>query len=214
METAGASITLTHTSLSGDQALGGLGGAGGLGGNGGNTSPGFVDNGFAGAGGAGGAGGLGGDGLGGGLHIASGDVQVVQSDLTQDLAQGGAGGKGGNGGNAGAKRNGRRGPAGSGGAGGNGGSGYGGAIYITDGSLHVVSGSFAHDQALAGAAGAGGARGTGSGGSAGSAGAAGQGVGGAVYIAGGTVEIGVKTTFANNFATTSDDDVFGPFTTP
>jgi hypothetical protein len=45
----------------------------------------------------------------------------------------------------------------------------------------------------------------------GPAGTAGQGVGGAVYIAGGTVEISPDAGFSHNHASTSDDDVFGPF---
>jgi hypothetical protein len=87
----------------------------------------------------------------------------------------------------------------------------GGGFSVTGGTVGFVGGSFTGDRAVAGAGGAGGAKGSGPGGSSGAAGAAGQGVGGAGYILGGSVTIGKKTTFADNFATTSDPDVFGPY---
>jgi hypothetical protein len=83
---------------------------------------------------------------------------------------------------------------------------------VADGTVEVVGGSFHGQQALAGQGGTGGPRGSGSGGSAGPDGTAGEGVGGAVYIAGGSVRISKKTGFLDNFASTSDPDVFGPFT--
>jgi hypothetical protein len=215
METANASISLTQSTFDGNQAWGGVGGFGGAGGKGGNGDPRqFGQTDFPGAGGKGGAAGIGRNGIGGGMHISSGDLQVVHTDFTNDVAGGGAGGNGGHGGNAGTSSSGKVGNSGSGGAGANGGNGYGGGLFIDSGDLNIVQGSFSHDQAVAGTGGAGGAKGTGRDGSAGAAGTAGQGVGGAVYINGGTVEISRKTAFSKNSASTSDDDVFGPFTTP
>jgi hypothetical protein len=41
---------------------------------------------------------------------------------------------------------------------------------------------------------------------------AGEGIGGAIYIAGGSVCISSNTTFASDFASTSNPDIFGPYT--
>jgi hypothetical protein len=80
--------------------------------------------------------------------------------------------------------------------------------------MQIKHGSFSSNQALAGTGGIGGTGGTGSpAGASGPAGADGQGIGGGIYIAGGTVKISKKTRLFDNFASTSDDDVFGVFTT-
>ncbi|HEY7425725.1 MAG TPA: hypothetical protein VH682_15960 [Gemmataceae bacterium] len=216
METANASIVLTHTDLTGDQALGGAGGLGGQGGNGGNGDPGgFGRSNTAGAGGNGGNGGNGGDGLGGGIYITSGTLQVVHSDFSNDLAQGGDGGAGGHGGNSGGGAPSSRTPTGgAGGSGGTAGNGYGGGMYIADGDVSIVDAVFSDDQALGGLRGSGGLGGTGSHtGAAGSAGTDGQGIGGAVYIADAVVQISRKTAFRDNQASTSDPDIFGSDTT-
>jgi hypothetical protein len=71
------------------------------------------------------------------------------------------------------------------------GSSLGGAIYVAGGSLAIQNSTFQDNSALADS---------------------GQGIGGAIYIAGGSVCISQKTTFAGNFASTSDPDVYGPFT--
>jgi hypothetical protein len=65
------------------------------------------------------------------------------------------------------------------------GSALGGAIYVAAGSLTVQNCDFSGNAAQ---------------------------VGGAIYIAGGTVCISKNTTFVDNFASTSDPDVFGNFT--
>jgi hypothetical protein len=43
-------------------------------------------------------------------------------------------------------------------------------------------------------------------------GADGQGIGGGLYIGGGTACLSSSTRFVDNSASTSDDDVFGPYT--
>jgi hypothetical protein len=74
-------------------------------------------------------------------------------------------------------------------------------------------GSFTGDSALSGTGGAGGLGGASSPkGKPGTAGAAGSGIGGGLYIAGGTVTVSKKTSFSGNIATTSDPDIFGPYT--
>jgi hypothetical protein len=219
METANATITLSFSHFSTNQAIGGAGGAGGagaLGGNGG--TGGFRLTNFPGSGGRGGAGGNGGDALGGGLHITSGTIDLFFSDFANNMAQGGAGGAGGAGGNSGTSnnvnRNFRLANAGSGGAGGNGGTSSGGGFYVADGNLTIHAGSFSGNQAVNGSGTGGGAKGTvGRGGSAGSAGTGGQGIGGAGYIANGNVLISTATVFAGDFASTSDPEVFGTFMT-
>lgn len=90
-----------------------------------------------------------------------------------------------------------------GGAGGNGGNGFGGGIYNDGGSILEARGcTIAENQATGGAAGAGSS--------------SGSGIGGGVYFAsGGSVCLDAATLDAifGNVASTSDDDVFGDFTT-
>ncbi len=74
----------------------------------------------------------------------------------------------------------------------------GGAIYVAGGSLDIQNSTFQNNVAV----------GTDNLGNVGG----GLGVGGAVYIAGGTVRISKNTTFAGDFASTSNPDVFGPYT--
>jgi hypothetical protein len=74
----------------------------------------------------------------------------------------------------------------------------GGAIYIAGGSLDIQNSTFQNNAAI----------GTDDLGNVGG----GVGDGGAIYIAGGTVCISKNTTFAGDFASTSNPDVFGPFT--
>jgi hypothetical protein len=67
--------------------------------------------------------------------------------------------------------------------------GQGGAIYIASGSLTIQNSAFVQDRAVRPV-----------------------GQGGAIYIAGGSVWISKNTIFTDNFASTSDPDVFGFFT--
>ncbi|MBI1915943.1 MAG: hypothetical protein HYS12_14590 [Planctomycetes bacterium] len=92
---------------------------------------------------------------------------------------------------------------GAGGAGGSGGNGFGGGVYNDGRSTLEVRGSTITDNQATG-------------GSAGSGGSAGTGVGGGAYFApGGTVCLDAFTQayVKNNHASTSDDDLFGVFTT-
>jgi hypothetical protein len=134
-------------------------------------------------------GGNGGDALGGALANLLGSTLIVSScTLTGNQALGGAGGAGGNGGN-----------------------GFGGGLF-NDGlsiapenagipaAVTVTGCTITDNQATGGAAGAGGS--------------AGQGVGGgASFAAGGVVCLDVFTVIAHNHASTSNDDLFGGYTT-
>ena len=91
---------------------------------------------------------------------------------------------------------------GAGGVGGNGGNGLGGGIYNDGPSTLEVRGSTITDNQASGGAG-------------GAGGSAGSGVGGGVYFAdGGSVCLDLFTSLNifGNFASTSDDDVFGDWT--
>jgi hypothetical protein len=105
----------------------------------------------------------------------------------------------------------------AGGNGGNGGNGFGGSLYIAGGDVQIIDAVFSDDQAIGGLGEAGGLGGSGNhqvtGGANGTAGTNGQGIGGAIYIEGGSVAISRKTTFDHNQASTSDPDVFGSYTT-
>jgi hypothetical protein len=126
---ADATLTLTHSTFVGNQAIGGTGGVGGAGADGGNGGTGrggafvhtvtfgtsqplsnlddvtFLDNqalgGTGGAGGAGGVGGNGGNAQGGGIRALLGTINIDNSQLVGNQAIGGTGGaQGGNGGNS------------------------------------------------------------------------------------------------------------------
>lgn len=145
---AGGTLSLVHSVVGGNLALGGNGGNGGNGGRGtmgftgvfgqagtdgapggpgatgGNGKPGQDggDGGDGTRGGAGGNGGQGGDAEGGGIYVAGGTFTVLASSISGNLAQGGSGGSGGSGADGGGGGLGR-----NGGRGGNGGSGGAGA---------------------------------------------------------------------------------------
>ncbi len=94
---------------------------------------------------------------------------------------------------------------GHGGAGGNGGNAFGGAILMDGGfgesRLTVLGSTITSNQAIGGVAGAGGS--------------AGLGIGGAAYFASGAIvylDAATVDAIFGNFASTSDDDLFGDFT--
>ncbi len=178
---AGATLTVSETVFSGDDATGGAGGnagAGGAGGKGGCGGFGGAAGGGSGADGAdganGGAGGPGSDGEGGAIYNAGTLTIENGTQFSSDSATGGDGGSGGSGGNGGngedngilaahgtPGRTGDGGHAGDGGEGAGAGAGAGGAIYNA-GTLTVQSGVvFASNTATGGDAGAGGAGGNG-----------------------------------------------------
>lgn len=136
--------------------------------------------------GATGTGGRGGDAIGG--AIDTGNAVINNSTFSANRAVGGQGGS-----------------AGALGHGGAGGDGKGGAIALDAGSagtLTVNDGTFTFNAAVGGAGGAGGTIGT-----------TGQGLGGAIANLGGTAVIKKKAKFVGNFATTSGNDIYGPYTT-
>jgi hypothetical protein len=89
---------------------------------------------------------------------------------------------------------------GGGGAGGNGGNGLGGGVYVLGGTTASVETTpIAADAAL--------------GGSAGKGGSSGQGIGGGLYIdTGASVTLGDPSEVVLNFASTSNNDIFGIYT--
>jgi hypothetical protein len=205
-----ANTTLTNVSFLGNQAIGGSGGS---------SSPGYP--------------GTGGSGFGGGFYNGvSSTAAVSDCLLAGNLAQGGSGstgaaggaGAGGaiaNGGGAGAFEVNFLGlgtdtsslalagstlifnvaQGGAGGAGSNGGNGLGGGVYVlgtTTGSVDETL--IAFDAALGGLAGTGGV--------------SGLGVGGGFYIeTGAGVTLSKSSKIVFNFASTSDDNIFGVYTT-
>ena len=194
----GAALELSDSLFFDNAAIGGIGGNGGAGGNGGN----------------------GGAGQGGGLRTGLSDWSVRDSLFAGNQATGGAGGDEGSGGlsggNGGAGQGGgiinfnhsngtladslliaNEAGGGAGGLGGNGGNGQGGGAYDdATSSLELIATDIVFNQAIGGAAGGGGS--------------AGQGVGGGLYVApGGVATADKRTVIFGNYATTSDDDVFG-----
>ncbi len=170
-----------------------IGGNTAIGGNGGNAT--------------GAPGGAGGNGVGGGIaDLGGGTVTLDGTTLSANAAIGGAGGKG-------TTR-------------GSGGDGLGGAINVDNTStLAVTGGSIFLNEAIGGAGG-----GDGEGGgvyNSGNAdfsgvlitlnsalgGGGGQGIGGGLYIAAGTVTLSNKTKVVANYASTSNDNIHGPYTT-
>jgi hypothetical protein len=193
-----APLGVSNTTFSNNHAVGGAGGAGGI---------------FA------------GDGIGGAImtvdHVPTGvpvTATVSGSTFSGNQAVGGAGAAGGNGadGLGGALANvlgstltvsgctltGNQATGGAGGSGGNGGDGFGGGLYNDGASTLTVTGStITSNQAVGGAAGSGGS--------------AGPGVGGGLYLAvGGAAYLDTYTLadLLGNTASTSNNDLFGPFT--
>jgi len=171
-------------------------------------------------GGAGGNGSKGGDGVGGGINDGTGVLYGASDDCTLTLtnctlvhnqALGGAGGSGNNGGDAlggglsvlGASTASigssalfaNQAQGGPGGAGANGGSGLGGGLYNdAPATLSLTVSAVTGNQADGGAAGSGGS--------------VGQGIGGGVYTLG-TFTYDVLTVIEMNYASTSNNNIFG-----
>jgi hypothetical protein len=98
---------------------------------------------------------------------------------------------------SGSTLNGNLAEGGAGGSGGNGGNGLGGGVYVASGTACINHTSITENQAVGGAAG--------------KHGSAGQGIGGGIYIAASATAGEVDTIITGNFASTSNDDVFGVF---
>jgi hypothetical protein len=190
-----ATINILSSSIINNAAVGGNGGAGGTGGNG----TGSTDF----NGGSGGTGGDGGNAQGGGLYSLSGVVQMSNSTVASNTAQGGTGGAGGAGGAAAQFSN----PVeispqpGNAGAAGASGAGQGGGVASDGGTINILNSSIAKNEALGGNGGAGGKGGNGSvndtGGSGGTGGDGGDAQGGGLYNLSGVVQM-INSTVATN----------------
>jgi uncharacterized protein (TIGR03118 family) len=191
----GSILIGSNLTFTGNQAIGGAGNTGPFAGDG---IGGGLANGLGGSttlsnstcsgneaiGGQGSTGGKGGDGLGGGIaNYLGATLTVTNCTLDHNRAIGGEADDGGNGGN-----------------------GFGGGIY-NDGnspfgvsSLTVTGSTITHNEAKGGEGEDGGSDG--------------QGIGGGLYLAaGGIVCIDTTTVVKKNHASTSNDDIFGSFTT-
>ncbi len=189
-------LTMTNSTLAGNQALGG---AGGIGVAGGGASGGGLDISFDSAatvtgtmfvsnlaqGGRGGAGASGGGGLGGGISVANASFADIPD--TSSLSLGGS------------LLIGNVAQGGTGGARANGGTGFGGGVFIgSDGTAAIDQIVVTANLALGGLAAYGGS--------------GGQGIGGGLYIAtGGSVTL-KKSLVIGNWASTSNNDIFGTVT--
>jgi len=190
-----SSLSITASTLAGDQATGGDGGRAGSG-----TTP---------NGGAGGPGGAGGNAYGGALY--NGDntlLTVINSTLGgngsyANIVTGGLGARGGDAG-------GPNGVTNNGGAGGNGGNVAGGNVYIASNSATFEDDTIAFGQAAAYGLGGSGGGGVGKGGQAGPAGANGTGVAGGYFAAAGSTNTIANTIIDLDIAQ-SDPDVAGQF---
>jgi hypothetical protein len=156
----------------GNGGNGNIGGAGGIGGNGGN----------------GGNGGAGNNAFGAGIAVLGGSAELDNVALYINSEYGGAGGPAGAGGAGGAG-----GRAGAGGVGGSGGHGGSGGTSIHNGQF-VGSGGHGGNGGRGGQGGNGGAGGNG--GNAGSSGNGGSAFGGSIYVGGGSLQIGLGTSYS------------------
>ena len=231
-----ATANVTDTTLTGNQAVGGAGAAGSVGsvGEGGGISliavpaalvTGCMLAGNVAHGGAGGSGAVGASGVSGGIDLAFGTSAIVSNTiLIANRAIGGAAGSGDIGGDGvggginvgtgvvyGASDDcsltlsdstfaGNLAVGGAGGSLSNGGSGSGGGLSVLAGSSASMDSTLIiFNAALGGAPGTGGA--------------SGQGQGGGVYIeAGASVTLSTRSDVFLNFASTSDDNIFGTYT--
>ncbi len=201
---ANSSLSLSGSTLAGNQVIGGIGGNAGSG-----TTP---------NGGAGGAGGNGGNAFGGALFNGDNSpLMVVNSTFGGGSTSGTAnananrviGNRGGRGGDAGTPAGVAKNDGGTGGAGGN---VEGGNIYIASNSAAFINDTIVYGLATnPGISGAGGS-GAGSGGKNGAPGANGVGIGGGYFAkAGSTDTVGNTIIAQNNAATASTADVSGTF---
>jgi hypothetical protein len=202
----GSSLTISSTTLAGDQAIGGQGGTGGKGVQagmaallaglgGGGTGGSILGGGGTSAapaplGGIGGIGGDGGAGSSGGLYLAAGTVTLLDDTASGDAARGGAGGTGGIGGD-GAFAGGLSGFNFGTGAGGTGGTGGAGNGLSLGGSRHHAK----HQTSGGGTTKIGGFA---TGGDGGDGGDGGRALGGALYVAGGSLTLQQDTVAANS----------------
>jgi uncharacterized repeat protein (TIGR01451 family) len=180
-----ATLVLTGDTVQHNQASGGKGGLGGFGGI--VASGGGSGDGFGGAGGAGGA------VQGGGLYLAGGTVRVSGSTISNNRLAGGQGGIGGDGGVTASAKN------GPGGNGGDSGSVSGGGLYVATGTVQLTGDTFQGNSLQGGNGGTGGSGGN-HGGTPGANGATGFGGGangGAVAVAGGSVQVTADRLLAN-----------------
>ena len=151
------------TTISQNQALGGVGFQGLQGAQGVNGTS-HTLNGQE--GGSGHVGGNGGQAQGGGIYVGSGNLMVTGTTFDGNVVMGGAGGAGGNGGNGGTGDSTLKavfsgGPAGNGGIGGTGGVGEGGGLYQASGSIEILQSTFSADITSGGNGGLGGLGGQG-----------------------------------------------------
>jgi hypothetical protein len=228
VESTGAALSIKGGLISGNLALGGAGGAasagrggaggyawgGGIyvGGQGSLTLSGaaLVDNSAkGGAGGQGNTGGSGGWGQGGGLYVYyGGSAQLTNATIAGNAAVGGSAGQGTTPGSAGDAQGGGVFEYGStlkivGGVilgnsakGGNGGgAGEGGGVFVagTSANASLTDVLVFSNSAVGGNGG-------------------GQGIGGGLYIGGGMVTLSPSTKVVGNFASTSSDNIYGPYT--
>jgi uncharacterized repeat protein (TIGR01451 family) len=186
-----SNVTVSDSTLSGNEAVGGFGGNGG--------------NGDAGSGSFGGAGGVGGNSEGAGMavELADGTLTLTLSGdtLNGNLVFGGAGGIGGYGASAA--------QAGNGGGGSDGGDAGGGGLYVNGGSVTLTNDTLsgnAVNGGNGGLAGNGGEvhlsefAGNYAEGSGGNGGTGGLGSGGGLFILGGSVSLGDDTISGNSVA--------------
>jgi uncharacterized repeat protein (TIGR01451 family) len=177
--------------------MGGKGGFGGIVGSGFNNS----GDGFGGPGGAGGS------ALGAGLYVSGGQIQLSNDRFLNNQATGGMGGMGGDGGLTQSDNNG---PGGTGGAGG---AAQGGGLYINRGSAVLSNITLQSDVALGGNGNFGGSGGNiimnGHPGATGLAGPGGTGLGGALYLNSGSIQLTGVTVRSNQASGGSNSSNLG-----
>ncbi len=248
---ASGQLRLLNSTVANNTAQGGTGGTGGDGGLGGQGGAGWDPpmgglgnpvifpggpGGVGGVGGTGGAGGAGGNVAGGGIFVASGNVNLSNATIADNeliagnAGRGGAGGRGGTGGRGGASPigggvGGNGGRGGTGGNGGTGGSAAGGGVNIPGSSTTMTNVTLAYNQIAfgvlggAGGAGTGGAGGsglqgkpngtTGSGGSGGSSGVNGTASGGGILTSPGITQINNTIVAGNTGPNAAASDIAG-----
>ncbi len=199
-----SSLAITGTTVTGNQANGGVGGFAGSG-----TTP---------NGGAGGVGGNGGNADGAGLYNGDNAPAIVVNSTFGGSSTNGntsanynvlSGGNGGSGGNAGTPTGV---PSNNGGAGGMGGSIAGGNVYNVSTGTDFINDTLIYGQAVNVGAGGPGGSGAGKTGLAGAPGVSGKGVAGGFFAAsGGTDTVGNTIIALDSAATAANADVAGTF---
>ena len=182
----GGMVSMTNVDLVGNVAGGAAGALGAAGGKGG----------------GGGQGGAGGVARGGGFYLASGTLNLKNTDVSQNMAWGGRGGSGGLGGLGSAR----------GGSGGRGGTASGGGGYVVGGVVAGTNNDFRSDAVVGGRGGSGGMGGTGTnkfGGAGGRGADGGKATGAGLFVGGGTLSI--KSSFFFGGAAQGGDGGWGNF---